>query len=124
LIPANGIKCEPTGPRTLPVLTNVSGQNNRFGEMQHIKVADAGVYHMFIRYGSPDARPVKLIINGKDSGETLATPTGGTTEANQVWQRPIAVELIEGDNNIRLVPGDTNVSKLFPGITMFNIVTP
>jgi hypothetical protein len=44
-----------------------------------------GTYDLSIRYASPDARPVRLFLNGQELGSACGLPTGGSSGRYQRW---------------------------------------
>lgn len=63
----------------------------------------AGKYFLWAHYASADLRPLVITVNGKDvSYSGLSEPTGGWAEGNLRWRFQAEIELVGGNNEVKL----------------------
>ncbi|TPQ39907.1 peptidase [Bradyrhizobium guangdongense] len=78
----------------------------------------AGRYRLDIEFAAMEARPVKIIINGRIvRTDALNETTGGWSEANQTFRAQGSYDLRGGDNRIRL-----ERANVFPHIRALRFV--
>lgn len=84
------------------------------------KAEKAGRYEIRLRYAAKDARPVRLLINGKLVKENaMGKVTGGWHPQHQQWISEGVYEFTAGVNVVRLEDGK---SKLFSHLDMVMVI--
>lgn len=67
-------------------------------------VAQAGRWHLAVRYASAEERPMRLLLDGKVVAEqALGEKTGGWQPAHQRWHDAVAFDLAAGPHTLRAV---------------------
>jgi hypothetical protein len=103
------------GPKIGVILNK--GELPNFAEYD-VKVAEAGVYQLELRYAAADSRPVQVLLNGKVvKSDAAGSKTGSWFPDTQTWAAECLVTLRAGVNTLRLFR-----EQPFPHIDKFALV--
>jgi hypothetical protein len=83
-----------------------------------VTIPEAGLYEFALVYASPDSRPLRVFMNGKEALQPCcAEPTGGLTEDRQRWASAGLFRLTAGPKNFAILSAGA-----FPVVRMIRVV--